>query len=94
MIPPITPPNEPPGTPPGTPPITPAVVIGGGAASSLIIATFSGILVGVRSWPFIISVWTTLTTLTGMAAGGGGGGGGGGGATRKVINCCLGSASV
>src|SRR5438270_4427603 len=30
----------------------------------------------------------------GTAAGGGGGGGGGGGATRKVINCCLGKASV
>src|SRR5438067_4094281 len=94
-MPPITPPICPPGTPPGTPPTTPPVAIaGGGASSSLIIWTFSGILVGVRSWPLTISVCTVLTTFTGAAAGGGGGGGGGGGATRKVINCCLGRASV
>src|SRR5579883_1790274 len=77
--------------PPTTPPVD---ISGGGASSSLIICTFCGILVGVRSWPLIRSLCTCLTTFTGAAAGGGGGGGGGGGATRKVINCCLGSASV
>src|SRR5712691_8929204 len=40
-----------------------------------------------------MSVWICFTIFTGAAAGGGGGGGGGG-ATRKVINCCLGRASV
>src|SRR5580704_1354642 len=95
IIPPITPPIWPPGIPPGTPPTTPAPAIsGGGASSSLIIWTFCGILVGVRSWPFTRSLWICLTTLTGVAAGGGGGGGGGGGATRKVMSCCFGSASV
>ena len=54
---PITPPMDPPGTPPGTPPTTPVVAIaGGGASSSLIICTFFGILVGVRSSPFTMSV--------------------------------------
>src|SRR5581483_4987154 len=82
------------GTPPGTPPTTPpAAMLGGGASSSLIICTFSGIFVGVRSCPFCNSLWT-LTTLIGAAAGGGGGGGGGGGATRNVISCCFGRASV
>jgi len=42
----------------------------------------------------MMSLCTIFTVLTGVAAGGGGGGGGGGGATRKVINCCLGKASV
>src|SRR5215469_4666674 len=94
MIPPITPPIWPPGTPPGTPPTTPpADMSGGGASSSLIICTFSGILVGVRSWPLMRSLCTCLITRTGAAAGGGGGGGGGG-ATRNVINCVFGSASV
>src|SRR6202167_4939046 len=93
MIPPITPPICPPGMPPGTPPTTPADITGGGASSSLIIWTFSGILVGVRNWFLIILVCTCFTILTGAAAGGGGGGGGGG-ATRKVINCVLGRASV
>src|ERR1700751_5373601 len=95
MIPPITPPIWPPGIPPGTPPTTPPVDIsGGGASSSLIIWTFCGIFVGVRSWPLTRSLWICFTILTGAAAGGGGGGGGGGGATRTVISCCLGSASV
>src|SRR5436305_14450002 len=83
MIPPITPLSDPPGTPPGTPPTTPAIC-GGGASSSLIISTFFGILVGVRSWLLTMSVSTCFTLTT--AARGGGGGGGGGGATRKVIN--------
>src|SRR5579862_8003913 len=87
---PITPPAEPPGTPPGTPPLTPPR--SGGASSSLIISIFCGILVGVRNWPLITSLW--IFTTLGAAAGGGGGGGGGGGATRKVINCVFGSASV
>src|SRR6185437_1090001 len=69
-------------------------ITGGGASSSLIISTFLGILVGVRSSPLMMSVCTTFTTRCGTAAGGGGGGGGGGGATRKVINCCFGRASV
>src|ERR1051326_6220878 len=86
MMPPITPPIWPPGTPPGTPPTTPATLVDGGASSSLMMATFCGILVGVRSSPLMMSLWT-LTTLIGAAAGGGGGGGGGGGATRKVISC-------
>src|SRR5215472_1494458 len=91
---PITPPIEPPGTPPGTPPTTPVeAMAGGGASSSLIIWTFFGILVGVRSSPFTISVSICFTIFTGAAAGGGGGGGGGG-ATRNVINCVLGKASV
>src|SRR5579859_708528 len=54
---PITPPIDPPGTPPGTPPTTPvAAIAGGGASSSLIISTFFGILVGVRSSPLMMSV--------------------------------------
>ena len=62
----MTPPMEPPGTPPGTPPTTPAdAMAGGGASSSLIICTFLGILVGVRSSPLTISVWICFTTLTG-----------------------------
>src|SRR5579863_9075224 len=89
-IPLITPFIEPPGTPPGTPPTTPEV-IGGGASSSLIISTFLGILVGVRSCPFTMSVCTCLTICT---SAGGGGGGGGGGATSAIINCALGKASV
>src|ERR1051326_3641696 len=95
-MPPMTPPNCPPGIPPGTPPTTPPVaIIGGGASSSLIISTFCGILVGVRSWPVLsMSVSICLTTFTGCAAAGGGGGGGGGGATRKVSNWALGSSSV
>src|SRR5882724_3302564 len=93
MMPPITPPMAPPA--PGTPPTTPAIEeTGGGASSSLIIWTFSGILVGVRSCPLMMSVWICFTTLTGAAAGGGGGGGGGGGATRKVMSCVFGKASV
>src|SRR6202047_3608104 len=92
-MPPITPPICPPADP-GTPPTTPAIeVTGGGASSSLIICTFSGILVGVRSWLLMILVCTCFTILTGAAAGGGGGGGGGG-ATKNVINCVLGRASV
>src|ERR671938_577727 len=91
---PITPPIDPPGTPPGTPPTTPVVAAtGGGASSSLIICTFLGIFVGVRSSPFTISVWICFTTLTGAAAGGGGGGGGGG-ATSMNIVVPLGKASV
>src|SRR6476661_7398476 len=90
MMPPITPFIWPPGTPPITPPTTPD--IGGGASSSLIISTFLGILVGVRSWLLTTSVSTTLMTLTGAA--GGGGGGGGGGAARNVMVIALGSASV
>src|SRR5580692_56430 len=93
MMPPMTPPICPPGIPPGTPPTTPADITGGGASSSLIIWTFSGIFVGVSRWLLMILVCTCFTILTGAAAGGGGGGGGGG-ATRKVINCCLGRASV
>src|SRR4051812_23084144 len=43
---PMTPPICPPGAPPGTPPTTPATPVeGGGASSSVIILTFSGILV-------------------------------------------------
>ncbi len=92
---PITPPIEPPGTPPGTPPTTPVeAMTGGGASSSLIIWTFLGILVGVRSSPLTISVWMTFTILTGAAAGGGGGGGGGGGATRESVVLLFGKASV
>src|ERR1051326_5740882 len=80
IMPPITPPICPPGTPPGTPPTTPPVAItGGGASSSLIISTFFGMAVGVRSWLFTMLVWICLITLIGAAAGGGGGGGGGGG---------------
>src|SRR5438270_12941558 len=91
---PITPPIEPPGTPPGTQPITPAdAIAGGGASSSLMILTLLGILVGVRSSPFTMSVWICFTTLTGAAAGGGGGGGGGG-ATSMNIVVPLGKASV
>src|SRR5256714_10626070 len=83
---PITPPIEPPGTPPGTPPTTPAeAMAGGGASSSLIICTFFGILVGVRSSPLTISVWICFTTLTGAAAGGGGGGGGGGATSMNIV---------
>src|SRR4051812_36210309 len=93
-MPPRTPPIWPPGTPPGTPPTTPVAIIGGGASSSLIIWTLSGILVGVRNWPLIMSVCTCFTTCTGAAAGGGGGGGGGGGATSSVADNAFGSASV
>src|SRR6266478_4477148 len=96
MIPPITPSNWPPGIPPGTPPTTPPVVTtGGGASSSLIIWTFAGILLGVRSRPFAMLL-VTFTTFAadGVDAAGGGGGGGGGGASRKMSNCCLGSTSV
>src|SRR5467141_1532231 len=96
MIPPITPLNSPPGIPPVTPPTTPPfVATGGGASSSLIIWTFDGILLGVRSHPFAILL-VTFTTFAadGVDAAGGGGGGGGGGASRKVSNCCLGSTSV
>src|SRR3954452_15163975 len=78
MIPPSTPFIDPPATPPVTPPITPPAA-GGGCSSSLIIATFCGILVGVRSWPLSISLTTFFTCTCGAAAGGGGGGGGGGG---------------
>src|SRR5215471_11560327 len=95
-MPPITPPIWPPGTPPGTPPTTPPIeaAAGGGASSSLMIFTFSGILVGVRSWPLTISLCTSCTTCGTAAAGGGGGGGGGGGATSTVdISACIGSAS-
>ena len=38
-----------------------AGIAGGGASSSLIISTFLGILVGVRSWLFTISVCTCFT---------------------------------
>src|SRR5438874_9143905 len=88
IMPPITPLSAPPGTPPATPPIIP---VEGGASSSLIIFTFSGILVGVRRAPFSISVSILVTFTT---AAGGGGGGGGGGATKKVVIICEGSASV
>src|SRR5260370_40128997 len=93
MIPPITPSNWPPGIPPGTPPTTPPVVAtGGGASSSLIIWTFDGILLGVRSRPFAILLVTFTTFgMGGVDAAGGGGGGGGGGASRKTRKCCLGS---
>src|SRR5260370_38137841 len=84
---PMTPPAEPPGMPPGTPPGTPPLPRSGGASSSLIICTFCGILVGVRSCQLMTSLWI-FTTLT-AAAGGGAGGGGGGGATREVISCVL-----
>src|SRR6478609_3302200 len=87
---PITPPAEPPGTPPTTPPITPE--LGGGAASSSIIFTCFGILVGARSEPSTISL--TFCTCWICGAAGGGGGGGGGGATSQVVSCPLGSASV
>src|SRR5947207_10225071 len=90
IIPPITPFICPPGTPPGTPPTTP--IFGGGASSSLIISTFFGILVGVRSWLLTMSVSICFTTFT--AAGGGGGGGGGGGAAKNVMVIALGRASV
>src|SRR5258708_22092932 len=90
MIEPITPFIEPPGTPPGTPPTTPEV-IGGGASSSLIISTFLGIFVGVRSCTFTMSVCTCLTMWT---SAGGGGGGGGGGATSDIAAVKLGNASV
>src|SRR5258708_8495425 len=96
MIPPITQPILPPGIPPGTPPTTPPIVAtGGGASSSLIIWTFDGILLGVRSLPFAILL-VTFTTFAadGVDAAGGGGGGGGGGASRRLSNCCLGSTSV
>src|SRR6202034_2153011 len=90
---PMTPPMEPPGTPPGTPPTTPVeAMTGGGASSSLIISIFLGILVGVRNSPLTMSVWMTLTILTGAAAGGGGGGGGGG-ATNMNMVVPLGKAS-
>src|SRR5579884_69630 len=89
-IPPTTPPETPPGTPPGTP--TPA--LGGGNSSSLIMATFLGMVLGAISLP--ASNWrgATFTTLGGAAAGGGGGGGGGGGAVRKLVSCARGSVSV
>src|SRR5260370_6607783 len=96
MIPPITPSNWPPGIPPGTPPTTPPVVAtGGGASSSLIIWTFAGILLGVRSRPFSMLV-VTFTTFGagGLEAAAGGGGGGGGGAARRVTNCSFGNTSV
>src|ERR1700746_1415280 len=82
--------------PPGTPPTTPpAVTSGGGASSSLIIWTFAGILLGVRSRPFAMLLVTFTTFgVGGVDAAGGGGGGGGGGAFRKTSNCGLGSTSV
>src|SRR5580765_4987574 len=54
IMPPITPPADPPGTPHTTPPTTPA--LGAGAASSSIILTTLGILVGVRREPSTISL--------------------------------------
>src|SRR5271165_5920540 len=88
----IIPPSTPPIAPPGTPPATPDA--GGGGSSSLIMATFFGMAVGVRNWPLSKSLVRGFTICTSGIAAGGGGGGGGGGATRKVINCCFGSASV
>src|SRR5579862_1165558 len=95
-MPPITPPSCPPGIPPGTPPTTPPVEgIGGGASSSLIICTFCGIRVGVRSAPLESrSLWICYMILATCCSAAGGGGGGGGGATRKVSSCDLGSCSV
>src|SRR6266576_4310253 len=83
-----------PGMPPGTPPTTPPVTAIGGASASLIIWTFVGILLGVRSWPFMMSLATFRTFTTAEAAAVGGGGGGGGGASSKVSNCCFGNTSV
>src|SRR5215470_12140347 len=88
--PPSTPPADPPGTPPTTPPTTP--VLGGGASSSVIIETFLGILLGVRSAPSTISL--TRATCSILGAGGGGGGGGGGGAIMAAINIRVGRPSV
>src|SRR5258708_21600517 len=92
MIPAIPPPLWPPGIPPGPPPTTPPIVAtGGGASSSLIIRTFDGILLGVRSLPFAI----LLVTFTTFAADGvDAAGGGGGAASTRLRNCCLGSTSV
>ncbi len=42
----------------------------------------------------MLLVTFTAFTAGGVDAAGAGGGGGGGGASRKVSNCCLGSASV
>src|SRR5215467_77804 len=81
---------RPPSTPPTTPPTTP--VLGGGASSSVIIETFLGILLGVRSSPFTISL--TRGTVFTTGAGGGGGGGGGGGATIAAISNRVGRPSV
>src|SRR5260370_18362866 len=68
-IPPKTPPTEPPGTPPTTPPVTP--VLGAGASSSTILVMFLGILLGVRSSPFTISLTCTTLWTCGGAVGGG-----------------------
>src|SRR5271166_3530393 len=94
-MPPITPPSCPPGMPPGTPPTTPPPPgIGGGASSSLIICTFCGILVGVRSWPPESKSLSICFMILAACCAGGGGGGGGGGAIKKVSNCDLGSSWV
>jgi len=87
------PPMTPPAVPPATPPTDSAynTALGGGASSSLIILMTCGILLGVRSSPFTISLMRLTCSIWGGA--GGGGGGGGGGATRKPRSCCLGSAS-
>src|SRR5690349_4189408 len=89
-----TPPSTPPALPAGpTPPITPTLELtGGGASSSTIFLILSGIFVGVRSAPSMMSVLTFFTTTVGV--GGGGGGGGGGGATKVVSIAFAGSASV
>ena len=70
MIPPITPPSWPPRIPPGTPPTTPPVTFNdGGASSSLIIWTLFGILSGVRSFPFMMSLVGFTTLAVGDAGG-------------------------
>src|ERR1041385_5861655 len=90
-IPVITPPGIPPGTPPGTPPTAP-VLMDGGSASSVIIATRLGISRGAIRRP--ASNWrgAIFTFTTGV--GGGGGGGGGAGAISRLVNCARGSTSV
>src|SRR5689334_24792441 len=64
-MPPITPPAEPPGTPPTTPPTTPE--LGGGAATSSIIFTCFGILVGARNEPSTISLTFCTCWICGVA---------------------------
>jgi len=65
----------------------------GGGASSLIICTFAGILVGVRSCPPDSRSLSICFMILATCWAAGGGGGGGGGATRNVNNCDLGSSA-
>jgi hypothetical protein len=76
---------------PGTPPTTLlGTATGGGASSSFIILTLVGILLGVRSSPFVIS----LMTFTTLAAGAAGACGAGVVVAFLETCCCLGSTSV